>query len=193
MIHFQRIQDRFGRVMSLPDTDIYDIGSGMSIWEFIQRANLDLAKIKIEIDNKSTVRIVEDMRGRDNLTEIVSGSCCYIIENKTLYIAKVYSDKILWVEVARVDSLDLNPKWKDIKDKPESDIITIDDMVKDEHKHKNKETLDGINVNEETEKLEYKGVSLDDKTGIIFKQDGKIIEEYGNQLLVVSEYFNDNL
>lgn len=192
MIHFQRLYDKFGRVLSLPDTDIYDINSGMSIWEFIQRANIDIEKIKNEVENKSTVRIVDDMRGRDNLTNIVSGSCCYIKEDKTLYLAKVYSDKILWVEIARVESLDLTPNWKNIRNKPESETTAIDNMVGSKHKHKNKEILDKIG-GVKTGKLNYNGASLNEKTGIVFKQNGKETQEYGNQILVISEYFNDNL
>ena len=193
VLRFQRMYDKFGRLMSLIDTDVYDVENSISVYDFILKTNLDLAKLKEEIDTKATVEIVATLADRDNLEKVISGSCCFVNANKTLYLARVFSDKTLWVEIAKVDSLDLTIQWNNIIGKPESDITAIDDMVGKKHEQDNKEILDNIIVNKETNNLTFNGVSLDKQTGIVFMQDGEIREEYGNQLIVVSEYFNDGI
>lgn len=200
VIKLHRFFDEAGNVQKFYSEDVYDKTTKQTIAQYIAATNTEIAGLKSALAGKPAVEIVADLDARDALTDVISGTLCWVEDatadstvdsGAAAYLAQVNGNTVTWVKVAEAESLDVVLQWANIQGKPTSAVADIDDAVSKRHTHDNKTVLDGITEDETTGNLVYNGVELNGETGIAYGTSVADATDFTGKLIIVVEDYTE--
>lgn len=187
-----------GQAFYLRSDDVYDVATKQTFAQYVAANNTRVANLESALAGKAPVHIVADMNARDALTDVITGTLCWVrdaADDSTVasgaaaYLASVDGNSVTWEKVAEAESMDVVIQWANIQGKPNSSVEDIDDAVSKKHEHANKAIIDAISTNATSGNLVFNNVELGAYTGTAVGTSLEGATDYSAKLqIVVEEY-----
>lgn len=110
-------------------------------------AETRLGTLERAVSGKATLRIADDIAGRDSLLGLIAGDQVWVIDATADATVASGGAKYLymldntWLKIGEAESMDIVFNWALLQDKPTSTVEQIDLAVAKQHVHDNIETL----------------------------------------------------